>query len=660
MMKGRPRSPVSLSLVAFLLGMAFSQGARTMSMVQIPVYLRELGADIGDVGLFFTLSMVFPLVLRVLGGWLSDSIGRLRAITLGALAGMVGFLVFVVAPIWQVSLLAPVFLAVATSLSVPSYKAYIADHTQEDQRGRVFGLAEAATTAGWIIGPPIGGVIGQYLGYRWMLAASAAAFAVSFLIFLVLSLTSRQTRLAPVDWPRLSSLRTSLREMMGLLLAGGLMTWLLLTDGIRDIAFELSFDLMPVYLRDIMRIDKQSIGALDGIFGLALTAASYPGGWLIDKTSERVGVVLGLISVILSRLVFAVADSFWEFALSWVLLGIGAGLLDPAYSSLIAKGVPQRFRGMAYGLLATSLGIISLPSPWIGSQIWEQFGPKVPFVLTAILGALALVPAWVKLVAPTSREALPEGPRTASAMALEHPHVSSGISATAPFTAEVAPPAGSHFKRQATASTPGLPRVPAFQAEAESAYVTVLVGAVEGLRPASPYDPTRLFPLIAAIMHKYGGVFQQHGTDAFYAAFESGRASARPQVSALLATHAALETADFLNSVAAKPTGESRTIRFGIGIATGIPEPGPSAPTKTKGPQSGGPREIASRLQRIAMRSDAACLLISGDTYRFLANVKEQFLFGRFGKAPPQAGVGEAMLYEVLGRKRSLIEGRTS
>jgi hypothetical protein len=57
------------------------------------------------------------------------------------------------------------------------------------------------------------------------------------------------------------------------------------------------------------------------------------------------------------------------------------------------------------------------------------------------------------------------------------------------------------------------------------------------------------------------------------------------------------------------------------------------------------------------MRSDTACLVISGDTYRFLDKVKDQFLFGRFGKIPAQERTGELMLYEVVGRKRSLVEG---
>ena len=181
------------------------------------------------------------------------------------------------------------------------------------------------------------------------------------------------------------------------MISGGLVTWILIVDGVRDVAFKLSFDLMPIYLREIGGLTKQSIGLLDGLFGIALALTTLPAGWLVDRTSERFGITLGLVTMIISRVFFAFSYAFWGFAFSWMLLGIGGGLIDPAGSSLIAKGVPKRVRGLTYGLVATSLGIVSLPAPWIGSQMWKLFGPQAPFILTAIMGSITIIPAWFKL-----------------------------------------------------------------------------------------------------------------------------------------------------------------------------------------------------------------------------------------------------------------------
>jgi len=373
-----------------------------MTAVQVPVYLRELGANIGQIGLFFTISLVFPLLLRIFGGWLSDTIGRLRALFLGSAAGAITYAVYAFAPSWQAALPGPAFLACATALIYPSYKAYIADLTNDSNRGRFFGITDGVIRFAWVIGPPVGGLIGQALGYRTMFLASFGSYAVAALLFLSLTRkTSKPAAASMLSWP---SLKSSFLEMGALILAGGLVTWILIVDGVRDIAFKLSFDLMPVYLSDIAGISKTDIGILDGLFGLAIVLSTFPAGVLVDKVSERLGIVLGLLLMILSRLVFAFANGFGGFALSWILLGMGGGLLDPAGSSLIARGVPSRLRGIAYGLVATSLGIFSLPAPWIGSQIWQSVNPRAPFLITVILGLLTIFPAWKKLVVPPQAE----------------------------------------------------------------------------------------------------------------------------------------------------------------------------------------------------------------------------------------------------------------
>lgn len=397
---------VSGQLILFFIGIGFAEASLTMTMVQVPIFLREIGAEIGDIGVFFTLSLIFPLLLRILGGWIADRIGRLRAIWFGSIAGVVAYIPYALAPSWQFALLGPALLAVASALIAPSYRAHIADTTDRAVLGRVFGVSETIRSIAWMIGPPIGGALAQFLGYRWLFVSAIGSYSVASIIFMLMTRNMDESRSQPIEGTVPSGLRASLREMLVLSLSGGMVTWLLITDGVFDIASKLSSDLMPVYLSDIMNLSKQNIGFLDGLHGIAWIAASLLGGWLVDKTSERVGIVSGLILYIISRLIFALATGFWGFALSWFLLGVGGAIFQPAQNSLVSKGVPSHLLGITFAFLATSLGVFSLPSPWIGSQIWYACGPKAPFLMTVIFAGLAIIPAWLKLIPP---EPLPVG-----------------------------------------------------------------------------------------------------------------------------------------------------------------------------------------------------------------------------------------------------------
>ena len=81
-------------------------------------------------------------------------------------------------------------------------------------------------------------------------------------------------------------------------------------------------------------------------------------------------------------------------------------MLTPAYQSLISKSVPAELRGTAFGLFSTSLGIISLPAPWIGAQLWAGVSPRFPFMVTGIVVLLSIIPIMLKFHLPAKAEVL--------------------------------------------------------------------------------------------------------------------------------------------------------------------------------------------------------------------------------------------------------------
>ena len=82
----------------FMLAMVLANISGNMAIMVIPLYLDELGASITQIGLIFTILAVVSLVTQVFGGWISDSIGRLKAIAFGSIGGVIGGFILVFAP----------------------------------------------------------------------------------------------------------------------------------------------------------------------------------------------------------------------------------------------------------------------------------------------------------------------------------------------------------------------------------------------------------------------------------------------------------------------------------------------------------------------------------------------------------------------------------
>ena len=401
---GRATPLLNKPLLLFMLAMILANIGGNMYGPLLPLYLRKLNANVAQIGLFFTLSQIIPLVLQILGGWISDSLGRLRSIAMGSIAGVFTYLGLILAPAWQWVLLSDGFSAITRSLIGPSFDAYIAEQSSEKNRARVFGIVQTIFMIVSVIGPPLGGWLVDQYGFKVMLICAGIMYFAATLIRAGMARAARNGREAHPQKLSWGGLKTNLSLMTGLFLAGGVLTWILITDGVRDSFFSLSFNLMPVYLEDFGRLSVQQIGWLNSFFGVGMMCMAIPAGWLADKKGERVGIALGFIIETVSLTLFITAQGFWVFAASWILAGLGAGLMSPAYQSLISKAVPEKLRGTAFGVLSTSLGIFSLPAPAVGAQLWERVGPRFPFAITALSSLLSIVPVWLKFKLPVAAE----------------------------------------------------------------------------------------------------------------------------------------------------------------------------------------------------------------------------------------------------------------
>ena len=172
------------TLLILLFSMIMANIGGQMYGPLLPLYVQQLGANLTQIGIFFTLSMIAPLLFQILGGWLSDAIGRVQAMAIGSVAGLVGYIIFVISPTWGWLLLAVAGLAMASSFVGPSFQALVAEESSEGSRGKVFGIVQALFLVVGVIGAPLGGWIGSAFPLRTAFNVAAACALLAFLIML--------------------------------------------------------------------------------------------------------------------------------------------------------------------------------------------------------------------------------------------------------------------------------------------------------------------------------------------------------------------------------------------------------------------------------------------------------------------------------------------
>lgn len=395
------RKPIlNSNLRWFLLAMILANIAGQMAYSLLSLYLLELGASVGQVGLVFTVASLVPMALQILGGWLSDTIGRLRAIALGSTIATFGYLLFFVSPSWEWVMLGLCIEYVSNSVVGPSFAAYIAEESTESERGRVFGLTRSIYMIVTVVGPALAGFLAYRFDFRLMLLVAFLLYSSATGVRIWMAMAERFAPQRAAEKPTWAGLKTEMGTMFALLFAGGLLTWIWVTDAVGDTAFNLIGQLYPIYLSEIGRLNVEQIGLLNSAWGVATILSSSLAGWLADRRSERAVIVGGFAIEALGLVALLQADKFPAFLAAMFVFGLGTGSLMPAYDSLISKAVPEDRRGLAFGLFGTSLGLLSLPFPWIGAQLWERLGPQTPFWITVAACLVSIPIAWSRFVLP--------------------------------------------------------------------------------------------------------------------------------------------------------------------------------------------------------------------------------------------------------------------
>jgi MFS family permease len=404
----QPKPPLLSPLLRwFLFAMILANIAAGMVNTLMPIYLTKLGASVGQVGLVFTLTSVVVLALQILGGWISDSIGRLRAIAIGSLGGVLSFIAMLLAPSWEWMLLALALNQFPYALVGPSFSAFIAENSTEANRGKVYGITDTIYQVVGVIGPPLGGFLAGTYGFQYMLLGATVFYAAAAGLRIWMARTMRPSSdgaPAPLTFRAFSA---SLKAITAMIVGGGVVTWIFVTDGVRDVAFRLSGELQPLYLEQVAGLSLQQIGLLGSFFSAAMMLTPVISGRIADRYGERVSIAGGFFLVFIAMLVFLQAQSYLGFIFTWALFGLGVGLLSPAYQSLISKVVPRQSLGTFSGLFFSSIGFISLPAPWLGAQLWERFSPRLPFMVTAAAAGLTIIPIWFKFKLPPAAPAAP-------------------------------------------------------------------------------------------------------------------------------------------------------------------------------------------------------------------------------------------------------------
>ena len=414
----------------------------------LPLFLEEeYGVTAAEVGIAVGLFGFGRLVTSLPSGYLAQRYGRKNVLGLGAAINVVGAAMVSVSfsyawlTGWRFvsGFGGSIFLTVAT--------IYLRDEATPATRGRLLSLQELSILAGQILGPVLGGYLGDIFGLRIPLYAQAILMAVSLGV-IVLALPESRWRETVSSSPQPSPARGEGANFSQRSAAGGAESpspqpsptrgegassaggegvdssqrdaagggegesegrqrgtmWRLMLSP--AFIFVGMFALMIVANRQGARLSVMPLfGRAKGFepdhLGLWISVTHFPqffttlaSGYLSDRFGRKTPIIPSIVLMCLGIAAFIWAGNLWQLLLSGVLLGLGEGLGSPAGTVFFADIAPPGMEGVTIGLLRTFGGVGTIA----GALVFGAIADAASFSWSLWIDAAILAASGIGLV----------------------------------------------------------------------------------------------------------------------------------------------------------------------------------------------------------------------------------------------------------------------
>jgi DHA1 family tetracycline resistance protein-like MFS transporter len=329
-------------------------------------------------------------------GALSDRFGRRPVLLLGFMGLALSFFVTAVATaLWMLVVVRMFSGAMQSNISIAN--AYVADISLPEERARRFGLMGAMFGVGFILGPVIGGILGDIdVRLPFVVAGSLALINWCYGFFVLPESLPKERRRA-FEWRRANPI-AALKGLAALKGVGALV-WVIALASLAQFMLHMSWVLYT----------KFKFGWGPGQVGWSLFAVGVVSAFsqgvllkpLLARFTPQQLAVVGLSVGALSYLGFGLATQGWMLY-AVILLGLLGGTAQAAMQSIVSNAAEPTRQGQTMGAVTSLSSLMAVFAPVVALELlrWVSVRPPgdwligLPFFVCAALQAAAAITAW--------------------------------------------------------------------------------------------------------------------------------------------------------------------------------------------------------------------------------------------------------------------------
>ncbi|OCT12556.1 hypothetical protein A8709_32580 [Paenibacillus pectinilyticus] len=361
-----------------------------MVITYASVYMLEFGLSNSQIGLIATLSSTLQVLTSLLSGYLTDRLGRKKALLLfDLLCWSIPALIWIVSNnFWYFAIAA----LINSLVKIPSTAFYclLIEDTPVTVRSKVFSILQFTGAAGGVFAPLAAILIAHYnliTSVRLMYAIffiSTTAMIIARHYFLY----DTETSVARMNESSKEDLRTIAKQYLsaaGVLFRNRSVLPIMFVYVLFNIQIIIKNTFVSLYMLDTLKFSTPSIAWFPAISSITMLAALI---WVIPRLNQRkmfVYIVIGLAVTALSYVLLLVspAQNLFMMIVLAMLNAIGTLLIVPFLEAYLSNIVSDNERAKFYALFSLCVMLFTSPAGLLGGWFYEM-GPGIPFIFIAI------------------------------------------------------------------------------------------------------------------------------------------------------------------------------------------------------------------------------------------------------------------------------------
>ncbi len=384
--------PGATAFLFILVMVAFDMVAFGIIAPVLPDLIRQFeGGDFGRASdltgyLLFVWNAMQFLFSPILGAW-SDRFGRRPVILLSCFGLGIDYIVMALAPTLRWLFIGRIISGITAS-NISTAFAYITDVTPPEKRAKPFGYISAAFGLGFIIGPAVGGYLGNFNIRAPFWAAAVLSLVNSLYGFFVLPESLPAERRTKSAWHMANPLGS-----LTLLRSHAQLAGLSIVVTLYYLAHNSLPSVWALYTMKRYNWSRGDVGLSLSVVGVCASVISGAlVGPFVKRFGERRSVLFGLLCGTLGFVGFALAASGWMLYAVIPFIALW-GIAAPAIQSLMSRRVDPSSQGKLQGAINSLRAITGMAGPVLFTQVFALaisprariHLPGAPYYLAAVL-----------------------------------------------------------------------------------------------------------------------------------------------------------------------------------------------------------------------------------------------------------------------------------